>query len=215
MKLVDLTQKIEEDMSRLGSLPAPSFRLHSQVSETTPQVGILDICLHIGTHIDAPCHVIEGGVTIDKLPLYRFTGQGVVLGVQPHEDGSISRELLEVHEQSIRPGDIVVLATGWARHWKTESYNNHPYFTEEAAHWLAEKLISIVGIDFLTPEIPLSMRKQPFKFPIHRILLGNDILIVENLADATELIGKRGEFSFLPLPIKGADASPVRAVMAI
>ena len=106
----------------------------------------------------------------------------------------------------IKNGMIVTLVTGWAKYFGQEKYLDHPFITKEAAEFLVKKGTSIVAVDFLNvdPTVYESWEAHP-------VLLSNDVLIVENIANSSELAeGKKYIFSFLPLKLWGSDGSPVR-----
>jgi arylformamidase len=83
--------------------------------------------------------------------------------------------------------------------------------SDDAARWLVERSVPIVGLDLQTPDLPAGARGSSFDFPAHRILLGGDCLIIENLGPTLAgVLGQRMELVAVPLPIPGADGSPVR-----
>lgn len=118
----------------------------------------------------------------------------------------------------------MILKTGWDRYFGTARYLQHPYLSVDAGGLLVKHGVSLVGIDALNVDAsyPTVMAPESFKadskesvgdgYPIHDILLGNDILIVENLCNLDAVKQRRGFYSFLPLKLKGSDGSPIRAV---
>ena|SRR3989344_4596535 len=148
---------------------------------------------HVGTHIDAPLHMINGGKTLDQIPIEQFTGRGkLVEGL----------ELESVKAADIEKGDIVLFKTRMIEKYHEEAYfNDYPGIPEDVANYLLEKKIKMVGMDMASPDHP------PFK--IHKILLGAGILIIENLTNLDKLAGK--EFIVYALPIKlSLDGAPAR-----
>jgi kynurenine formamidase len=100
------------------------------------------------------------------------------------------------------------LQTNWSQHWGTERYFRHPYLSADAARAIVDANAGMVGID--APNVDSTVQASSHA---HQILLGNDCLIVENLTGLAQLEPLRlYRFSFLPLPLAGADGSPVRAV---
>jgi len=153
---------------------------------------------HVGTHIDAPLHMIDGGKTLDQIPVDQFVGRGrLVEGL----------ELTAVKQANIEAGDIVLFHTGMIQKYHDDSYfKDYPEISEEVANYLVEKKVKIVGVDMCSPDHP------PFK--IHRILLGASVLIMENLTNLHELVGK--EFTIYALPIKfQLDGAPARVIARI
>ena len=112
---------------------------------------------------------------------------------------------------------IVVLFTGWA---EAESggprfYGHGPYLGTDAASYLADCGANAVAVDFPIdkhPETPLSTIKD---FPVHRLLLGQNIPLIENLINLDKLVGKQFELWALPLKLKGGDGAATRAVARI
>ena len=174
-------------------------------SERRLNVGRLSLGLHNGTHIDAPFHFYSDRATIDSVPLERCCGPAVWLDLsQSVQPGIIDAIDLQPHVSTMGARKKVLISTGWDEHWGTSDYfSAHPVLTREAADWLVDVGIDLVGVDFPSVDLP--------PFPAHVVLLGNDVLIVENLTRLSAL--GSGEFSFysIPLGIVGRDASPVRA----
>jgi kynurenine formamidase len=84
--------------------------------------------------------------------------------------------------------------------------------SEDAARWLVARGVKMLGLDTLTPDLPTSMRPANFTFPIHHILLENNVLIIENLAHLEQLAGRRVKVYAFPLAIRGSDAGHARVV---
>ncbi len=152
---------------------------------------------HVGTHMDAPAHMIANGKTLDQYPVERFVGRGVVIEV----DGQYN--LNDVKNANLRQGDIVLFHTGFdKKYYKPEYFETYPAIPEDVAHYLVEKKVSIVGVD------TCSVDHGPFL--THKILLGGDVLIVENLTMPEEL---HGDIEVTALPIKlQLDAFPCRVI---
>jgi len=160
---------------------------------------------HSGTHMDAPYHFIDDGLTIDQISLARCVGEAFVVDLS--NKGStrgITVEDLEPYEDRIVKCGKLLLYTGWDRFWgQKEYFQDTPYLTADAAIYLATK-IHLIGTDVFTID-----RGTP---EAHRILLGNGIIIVEALTNLDKIAGKIVYFIVLPLNIKGRDGAPVRAI---
>ena len=174
-------------------------------AERRLNVGRLSLGLHNGTHIDAPFHFFSDRATIDSIPLERCCGPAVWLDlsklVQP---GIIDAIDLQPHASTIGERKKVLLSTGWDEHWgATDYFSVHPVLTRKAAEWFVELGIDLVGVDFPSVDLP--------PFPAHVVLLGNDVLIVENLTKISAIGSSDFHFYAIPLGIVGRDASPVRA----
>ncbi|MEW9534432.1 cyclase family protein [Microbispora sp. NPDC049125] len=179
--------------------------------------GVNVLGLHLGsqsgTHVDAPFHIDDALPTLDDLPLERFVGPAAVVdarGLPPRSP--IGAGLVAPW---LRPGVILLVATGWSDQWGTGGYLEHPYLAAEAAESIAEAGVRTVGVD------ALSVDPTPAgDLPAHRALCGAHAVIAENLRNLGVLIdaqaaGRPIEVSLLPLRIQGADGAPVRAVARV
>jgi arylformamidase len=165
---------------------------------------------HMGTHVDTPLHVFPNGASLDDYAPDRFCGTAVVFAVQREGATAITAEDLRAVDPGLRPGEMAFLSFGYASKFGTPSYLEHPHLTVDAAKYLVDRGASLVGMDVVTPDVPRVLRPEGFDFPVHVELLGNDVLILENLApplDAFE--GQRVEVSMAPLPIAGGDGAPL------
>ncbi|MCH8989740.1 MAG: cyclase family protein [Chloroflexi bacterium] len=181
------------------------------------------LCLatHIGTHVDAPYHFIDGAATIEDMPLEKYAGPALLLDLRPVAKGQTPLSVSELENAGASPQSvrdkIVVLFTGWA---EAESggprfYGHGPYLSTEGAAFLAECGANAVAVDFPIdkhPDTPLSTIKD---FPVHRLLLGQNIPLIENLINLDQLLGKEFELWALPLKLKGGDGAATRAVARI
>lgn len=211
----DLTQPLTPSSPRMAFLPAPVFRHVRELDAAGPQVTAVDLCLHVGTHVDAPCHFVAGGASIDQIPPERFVLSAVVWAVVPGTDGQIDLAAVEPAERLLRRGDALVLSSGWGEMWQLPEYGEHPFLEPAVARWCVERGVTLVGVDFLTPDMPSRLRPPGFDYPIHNTLLGNGVLIAENLAGVAGLAGARVDLLLAPIPLVGADASPVRALARV
>jgi len=160
---------------------------------------------------DAPSHFVVGGESVDQLDLARLTGAGVVCRVDASDDEVYGLEAL-VDRDLVRSGDIVILETGWWRHFGSGRYGRHPSLSLKVAEWLVEREVAMVAVDTGTPDLPVVLRPEGFRWPIHHVLLGSGVLIAEHLTNLSELSGRRVEVVLAPLNIRGADGAPVRAL---
>jgi kynurenine formamidase len=206
--IFDLSQPVEQGMTIFPGDPAPAIQLAAGAALPW-RVSELHLGSHTGTHIDSASHFIEGGKTIDQYPLERFVLPGVVISMQDlSDDQPISEELITNRFTNLPVGGAILIQTKWDQFWKTDRYLRHPYLSAEAALRLVQARASLVGIDTLNVDSTVQSTDH-----VHRILLENDILIVENLTRLTALQpGRLYQFSFLPIRLPGLDGSPVRAV---
>lgn len=198
-------------MPNAATLPEPSFKQLKSVECEGVSVTQISVATHVGTHLDAPSHLIKGGKSIDQIPLHTLCGRATVVSIEKSGAEQITaRDLIE-SDVNYSPGDALLVRTGWGEKFETKDYYEHPYFSEDAAHWIVEQQFRLVGVDTMTPEIPDNLRSAEFDFPIHRILLGKGILILEHLY-LEEVIGQRFDLFVGSLKIAKADGAPARVL---
>ncbi len=208
--IIDLSVPLENDMPVYPGDPTPDFKATRTLEEHGVLVTKMQLGTHTGSHMDAPLHFIAGGESIDELDLKKIVTEAIVLDLSNKEMGSaITIEDLEKFSDSIRKGDGVLLFTGTSKLWGDESIlRNFTYIDPNAARWLVDKKVSIVGIDCL------SVEKYNADAPeTHKTLLSAGIPLIETLSSNLEKIaGERVLLIALPLKIKGRDAAPARVI---
>ncbi len=184
---------------------------------------------HGGTHVDAPIHFAEGRSTVDAIPLERLIGQGVLVDVSDacarnpgHAVGVAELVAWEARHGTIPEGSIVLLRTGFGRHWPDRARYlgtaergpgavaklHFPGLHPEAARWLAEtRRASAVGIDTASIDPGWSTL-----FESHRILFEHEVPAFENLANLEALPPRGFRVVALPMKIRGGSGAPLRAV---
>jgi kynurenine formamidase len=167
---------------------------------------------HSGTHVDAPVHVIDGLPSIDSFPPDRFVGPGVVLPLAKGPRDSIeAADLEQASGGLVRSGDMVLLYTGWDGYFGNQAYlDDYPALTVEAGRWLLDHGVRLLGLDMLSPDLPPVRRAPDAGLPVHQLLLGNDVLIAENLTGLAPLAGRRVHVSALPIKVAAGDGAPAR-----
>lgn len=211
--LSDLSQEFSEEMPHPSIFPSPSFDSIRDVNTDGISVQQYSLNTHLGTHLDAPRHFVPDGQTIHELALDRVAGTGVVLNVTKELPEEITITDVEEATGEIRENDIVVLSTGWEEKYGTEEYEPHPWITTELAKWFVDRNIKLLAVDVLTPDIPWSHRPEDWnEFPVHKELLGNDVLVAENLGNLTHLTGRRIDVFGFPMKILNGDGAPARFV---
>lgn len=208
----DLTHPLSVETPRASVFPEPSFQRIRSLPADPNNVTEMRMVVHIGTHVDSPRHFFLDGPACEGIPLDRLAGPGVVLAFQKGADDAISAQDLEAHARLVEPGDIVAIATGWARFAGTPQYHEHPHLSADAAHWLLEHGVKLAAFDVPTPDLPVGRRAPGYDFPVHRTLLSRGVLIAENVAGLDEFAGRRVEFAFLALNIRDSDGAPARVL---
>jgi arylformamidase len=200
--LIDLTMTIAEDMptNRPDHKP-PAMKQYATI-DTAGWCGTeLTIDTHCGTHVDAPAHFIPGGRAVSDIPLSTLIGPCQVVRVAADADGAIRPEHL-----GTLTGERVILDTGWSARLADDErgyFGSHSYLHPDAATALVQAGVHLVAID--TPSV------DRLDDQAHQILLGNDVVIVENLSNTSQL-PDQVELVVAPLPLRGADGSPARVV---
>jgi arylformamidase len=180
--------------------------------------------LHTGTHVESALHSIEDGEAIDEVALDRVIGSAVVLDLTPTEAMQIldvvdlegANGKLEASDESIRPGDILLLRTDWSqRHIGTQKYfKESPGLTEEAARWIAGRSPKSVGCDFFEEPAARQPGWTADQFVVHLAILGAGIPLIEGLVNLRDL-PPRVQF-FAPFyKFEGVESAPARAFALI
>lgn len=209
---VDLSQTVYDGMPRFASFSAPRVEQIKKMPEDPLNVTELQIICHVGTHVDAPRHFVANGPTMDEIPLNRLHGPGVVWTLDVEPFGLVRVEDLERAEPELQWGDIVLLDCGWWASFGTGLYDENYSLSTDAALWLVDHGVKLVGVDCGTVDLAHSRRAAGFNWPVHRILLSHGVLVAEHLTNLRSLSGKRVEVIFLPLKIRGADGAPARVM---
>lgn len=211
-RIVDLSHAVEHGMVTYKGLPAPvvcdfmsreASRTH-YAEGTTFHIGRIDMVANTGTYIDAPFHRYADGGDLSALELEQIADlEGMVF--RPDGAGrAIGSELFSGADVS---GKAVLVHTGWSRHWRTDQYfEGHPCLTGEAAEWLATEGAALVGIDSLNIDDTAGDER-----PVHSILLGAGIPIVEHLCNLELLPDAGFRFHAVPVKVRGLGSFPVRA----
>jgi kynurenine formamidase len=209
---IDLSHPVTETLSRIPFFPQPTFRKLQTKPPANSTVTEIQMVVHFGTHLDAPCHFVNGAPTMDQVPLDRFYGQGVIWRIDTRDRAAVDVAELERAKPRMQAGDIVLIDTGWWRYINTDRYEEHPFLTGEASEWLVAQGAKLVGVDYSSPDQAAHYRSKEYDFPVHNTLLSSGVLIAEHLTNLTPLAGRRVEIMFLGINIVGSDGTPARPV---
>ena len=198
-KYIDLSYEIEHQMAVYPGDDELKLYRHRFLNRDYYNDTKLETGMHVGTHIDAPSHLLNKDRFICDYPVEKFIGNGCLLDVRNEEIIKLKDEYLD----KVQEGDIVLLYTGYDEFFGTDKYfENHPIVDEKLAQFFVDRGVKLIGIDMPSPD------QYPFK--VHHKLLENDILIIENLRNLKKLEGvKRFEVMAFPLNIR-AEASLTR-----
>ena len=215
--LIDLSHTIEHGLVTYKGLPAPivcdylsrekSRQFYAEGTEF--QIGKIEMVTNTGTYIDCPFHRFENGKDLSEIGLECFTDLDAIVINVPFS------ETLEITEEHLKNREIrnraVLIHTGWDKNWNTEKYyENHPYLTQDAAKYLRDYNVKLVGIDSHNIDSTLGKTR-----PVHTILLEAEILIVEHLCNLYLLPKDGFTFSAIPPKFKGIGTFQVRAMAKV
>lgn len=211
MKPIDLTLTISSSIPNFPGSPKPQFILWSTIKTEGYNLELLFLSSHTGTHLDSPYHFVKNGIKIHEIPVDRFFGKAILIKIFKGIDEVITKNDLISFEKKygkIPKNASIVFFTDWQKNLNKDFYfYNNPGLSESGAKYLASKKINLVGID--SPSIDLGKNQ---KFTVHKILAKNNILIVENLSNLDKITSYNFNFIILPLKLKDATGSPVRAI---
>jgi kynurenine formamidase len=203
MGIVDLSHPLETGMPVYPG--DPGFR-HTVIASGGCHLTSMTAGMHCGTHMDAPLHFLQEGTAIDRTDLGICVGPALRLKLlHCAAKGLIEVNDLAVDGARLRSHSRVLLETGWSARWHSKDYfSSHPVLTREAAAFLVDCGVRLLGLDQPSPD------REPFE--AHHTLLGAGVVLVENLRNLEAITQDEFELIVLPLAIRGAEASPVRAV---
>jgi len=211
MKILDLTLTVSDKIPTFPGSPQPSFIPWENVKEDGYNLELLFLSTHTGTHMDAPYHFLEKGAKIHEISLKKLVLETALIQCRKNGGESITKTDIQKFEKKhgkIVSFSSVIFYTGWQRNLQKKYYfTKNPGLSVSAAKYLASKKISLVGID--SPSIDLG---KDSKFPVHQIFAKKGMLIVENLANLEKIKSSKFHLVVLPLKLKNATGSPVRAI---
>ena len=211
MKIVDLTLTVSDKIPTFPGSPPPSFIPWENIKEDGYNLELLFLSSHTGTHMDAPHHFLEKGAKIHEISLKKLVSEAALIQCRKSSDQCITKTDIQKFEKKhgkIENFSSVIFLTGWQINLQKKYYfTKNPGLSVSAAKYLASKKISLVGID--SPSIDLG---KDSKFSVHQIFAKKGMLIVENLANLDKINSPKFHLVVLPLKLKNATGSPVRAI---
>jgi kynurenine formamidase len=189
------------------------------------QSSVLTVHCHAFTHVDAPLHFLPGDRHIAEMPVDQWIGDAAVVDLtHVLENGEVAAADLEGKAQHVRAGDIVLLRTDWPRRVSVETewfWRDAPYTGQSACDWLIQRNVKAVGYDYPSDYCVRTMIFEPQKKvrrednTTHHAFFPAGITVIEYLTNLDQIGVPRCRFVALPLPVEGADGSPVRAVAIV
>ena len=213
LDLVDLSVPLDERTQTYPGDPALELVPHSTVRRDGFNLLAVRMGTQTGTHVDAPFHFEDDAPTLDRLPLSVFVGPCIVADVtavgarQP-----ITEQHLEPVLAGLTAGTIVLLHTGWSRHFGTSAYFDHPYLEGNACRALLDAGVRTIGIDAINLDETPDDDHPGVGFPVHHLVARAHGVLCENLTNLAAVRFPQPIASLLPIAFTGTDGAPVRAV---
>ena len=213
MAFIDLSHTIEHGMTTYPGLPGPIIcdylSREASRAQYSPgvefQIGKIEMVANTSTYLDAPFHRYANGKDLAQLPLESLADlEAVVVRVPPSAGRAIARHAFDGTDVE---GKAVLVQTGWDVHWRTERYlSGHPFLTGNAAEFLLDQGVTLVGIDSLNIDDTDDGAR-----PVHSALLGAEVPIVEHMCNLSRLPERDFRFFAVPAKVAAFGTWPVRA----
>jgi arylformamidase len=207
MQIHDVTVTLREGMATYaGEEPGPVLDFHSLMARgQSANVSALSLGSHTGTHVDAPHHFLDNGVTVEQMPVEYLVGPCYVM--EYHGERHITAADLEAAPIPAGTSRLLV-KTSNGRFWNDDTFHAEFIgFDDDAGPWLVEHGVVLVGIDYMSIE-----RFHSPTHAVHRALLATNAVVLEGL-DLRRVTP--GEYFLVcaPLPVAGADGAPARVYL--
>ena len=210
LKIHDVTLTLRPGMTTWGDEPGLEIAPHRRMARgDSANVSVITLGDHSGTHVDPPAHFIEGGATVDELPVDALLGPCVVIDYDGQ--GHVSADWLG---RAGLPADAtrILIKTRNSELWNDQTQKFTRDFVAvdaSAARWCVERGVRLIGVDYLTIE-PQGPEKAGY--PTHRTLLGAGVVIIEGL-DLRGIAPGSYDLICAPLKIAGGDGAPARVFL--
>jgi kynurenine formamidase len=201
MQIIDLSVLLDEKTPVYPGDPPVRIEPAGVWAKDGYQDHYVSLGTHIGTHMDAPAHMLEGGATLNSFDVTQFVGPGKLI------DARQGFDLAKIKAANLQAGDIILFWTDLSKKYHEATYfEDYPALPDDIAQYLVSKKVKFVGFDTCSPDHD--------EFTAHRTLLAGNVLIVENLCNLDQLEGKT--FTVTALPIKlGLDGAPARVIATV
>ena len=215
-QLIELSHPIEEGMETYPGLPAPHICDYWSREESRSnyqdgsefQIGEITMVANTGTYLDTPFHRFADGKDLSQIKLEQLAALAAVR-VKCQEQ-AIEAAVFALDKSTLKQ-KAILLETGWSQYWRTEKYKrDHPFLSVEAAQYLVDAQVSLVGIDSLNIDDTRTATR-----PVHTLLLKSGIVIVEHMTNLHQLPDDEFRFYATPPKIVGMGTFPVRAFAQI
>lgn len=207
MKIIDLTHWIEAGMPVYPGTESPILEEANTIARDGFAEKKLSLYSHVGTHMDAPAHMLAGGRTLDSYPIASFYGRAVLADFSEKRLARIELADLQPYAQRLQAAQFLILRTGWGERWGSPSYfKDFPALSAGAADWLVQTGVRGLGTDAISID-----RIDDPAFPVHQRIFAAGFFAIENLANLAQLPDAFNLGCF-PLAVRAADGAPARVV---
>jgi len=207
MKMYDISLTLSESIPTWPGDKGAEFKKLLELSKgELANVTAIKMSTHTGTHVDAPCHFLKDGDSVEKISLEVLIGEAVV--VEGSDAKLITKEVLE--QVNIPPNtERLLIKTQNSEQWKngaTEFIEDYIAISADGAEYLVEQGVKLIGVDYLSV--------APFDRLVatHEILLKAEVVILEGI-NLTEVSPGTYTLYCLPIKIAGSDGAPARAIL--
>jgi len=220
MKIIDLTRCITEDMPMYPGTNPPKLNVAFCCEEDGFVETLMTFYSHTGTHIDAPAHISQKGLSLDKYPIEHFIGKALIIDCRSLKSGEkITMHFLESKGDLLLKVEFILFFTGHCAQWgKLEYFQNYPILSNDVIEWINQHKLKGIGIDApsFDPVFTANLENGAGYLHIHHAILNTQkTLLIENLCNL-EAIGYELFLLFaLPIFTLNADGAPARVVAVI
>ena len=229
LRIVDLSVELSNGFVSSPVHPPISIFPHMTFRWTAPHFApscpgwesrVLVMSDHAGTHVDAPFHFNPDGVTVESVDLRRTIGPALLLDVtavkkpaEPVRRIHLERALATADDRLT--AEDIALIRAWPGAFGATGFEQSPGLAPDAVDWLLELGVQAVGTNtFTIDDASTDAEKRPLKYA-HTRLLGGGVPVIEGLAHLEDVGRPRFWFAAIPLRLRGATGSPVRAIAIV
>lgn len=218
-KFIDLTMTIHDNLLTYKAPWHPKVKIEKLATfrERKRETSKITIGTHSGTHIDSPRHFIAKGKTIEKIHIEQLCGKAIILNFSkaPFKKKICIKDLKKKIGSSKLEKKLIIRYDWEIRSTRKNYFTHHPYLSKAACEWLVKKKIDLLGFDCPQPDNPLNSFGSKNDAENHKILLKNNIIIVEYLINLRKIKRKKFQLFVCPLKIKNGDGAPSRCFAEI
>ena len=204
MRIVDLTLTLSHAMPAFPGEPTVGFVPFTTLDRDGVEMSQISLLSQVGTHLDAPSHFVPGGRSVDQIELTRCVGPATVVDARGAD--ALGVEVFADALADLRRTRRALVRTDWSMRFGEPRYwTEFPSMTVEAAEALVAAGVVFLGLDTPSPHV------ADFRM-LHEALFANEMVVAECLTGLAELRQAEVLLIALPLPFRGLDGSPIRAV---